>query len=598
METLKFEDLSLSKEVTKAVADLGFEEATPIQSQAIPFLLEGRDLIGQAQTGTGKTAAFGIPVIEKMDAASKHTQAIVLCPTRELAIQVAEGFSDLLKYKKGIKVLPVYGGQSIERQLMTLRKGVQIIIATPGRLMDHLERRTIKFDDVHTVVLDEADEMLNMGFRDDIESILKQVPKERQTIFFSATMPKAILELSKKYLNKPEHVKVVHKELTVPNIQQFYYEVKPNMKLEVLTRLIDVSNPTLSLVFCNTKRTVDTLVAHLKARGYSGEALHGDLKQSQRDRVMDKFRSGKLDLLVATDVAARGIDVDDIDAVFNYDMPQDEEYYVHRIGRTARAGRTGQAHTFVVGKEFHKIKDIERYTKSKILRMNPPSSEDVAELRTSTFLEEIKKAIGDGSDLKKYDHYIDKLVAEDFTSYEIAGGLIKMMIKNNDEVKNDLPEIKEYDSSSDSRRDRKGDKKRGRDRDRDRDRGDRRERSYGNEKSYGSERSYGKDRSFGKERDRSFGKDKRKGDHKRGGGNMVRLFMNVGKKSKVGAGDILGAIAGESGISGSQIGTIDMYDKFSFVEVDKKVADTVVESMHNNTIKGNRVSIDFAKERD
>ena len=263
METLKFEDLNLSKEVTKAVADLGFEEATPIQSQAIPFLLEGRDLIGQAQTGTGKTAAFGIPVIEKMDAASKHTQAIVLCPTRELAIQVAEGFSDLLKYKKGIKVLPVYGGQSIERQLMTLRKGVQIIIATPGRLMDHLERKTIKFDNVHTVVLDEADEMLNMGFRDDIESILKQVPKERQTIFFSATMPKAILELSKKYLNKPEHVKVVHKELTVPNIQQFYYEIKPNMKLEVLTRLIDVNNPTLSLVFCNTKRTVDGLVAHL-----------------------------------------------------------------------------------------------------------------------------------------------------------------------------------------------------------------------------------------------------------------------------------------------------------------------------------------------
>ncbi|MBE2227462.1 MAG: DEAD/DEAH box helicase [Ignavibacteria bacterium] len=595
METLKFEDLSLSKEVTKAVADLGFEEATPIQSQAIPFLLEGRDLIGQAQTGTGKTAAFGIPVIEKIDAASKLTQAIVLCPTRELAIQVAEGFSDLLKYKKGIKVLPVYGGQSIERQLMTLRKGVQIIIATPGRLMDHLERRTIKFDNVHTVVFDEADEMLNMGFRDDIESILKQVPKERQTIFFSATMPKPILDLTRKYLKNPEHVKVVHKELTVPNIQQFYYEIKPNMKLEVLTRLIDVSNPTLSLVFCNTKRTVDTLVAHLKARGYAGEALHGDLKQSQRDRVMDKFRSGKLDLLVATDVAARGIDVDDIDAVFNYDMPQDEEYYVHRIGRTARAGRTGQAHTFVVGKEFYKIKDIERYTKSKIMRMNPPSSEDVAELRTSSFLDEIRKAIGDGSDLKKYDHYIEKLVAEDFTSYEIAGGLIKLMIKNGEAEKNDLPTISEYDSSSDGRRDRKGDRKRGKDRDRgrerDRDRGDRRER-------YGNEKSYGREKTFGKDRDRSSGKDKRKGDFKRSGGNMVRLFMNVGKKSKVGAGDILGAIAGESGISGSQIGAIDMYDKFSFVEVDKKVADTVVESMHDNTIKGNRVSVDFAKDRE
>ncbi len=376
METLKFEDLNLSKEVTKAVADLGFEEATPIQSQAIPFLLEGRDLIGQAQTGTGKTAAFGIPVIEKIDATVKSTQAIVLCPTRELAIQVAEGFSDLLKYKKGIKVLPVYGGQTIERQISALRRGVHIVIATPGRLIDHIERKTIDLSTVATVVLDEADEILNMGFRDDMETILKKVPKEnRQTVFFSATMPKPILELTKKYLRSPEHIKVVHKELTVPNIQQFYYEIKPNMKLEVLCRLIDVNNPTLSLVFCNTKRTVDTLVAHLKARGYSAEAIHGDLKQSQRDKVMQKFRSGKLDMLVATDVAARGIDVDDIDAVFNYDMPQDEEYYVHRIGRTARAGRNGQSHTFVVGKEFHNIREIERYTKSKILRKDPPSPE-------------------------------------------------------------------------------------------------------------------------------------------------------------------------------------------------------------------------------
>lgn len=622
METLKFEELNLSKEVTKAVADLGFEEATPIQSQSIPFLLAGRDLIGQAQTGTGKTAAFGIPVIEKIDLASKHTQAIVLCPTRELAIQVAEGFSELLKYKKGIKVLPVYGGQSIERQLMTLRKGVQIIIATPGRLMDHLDRKTIKFDHVNTVVLDEADEMLNMGFRDDIESILKQVPKERQTIFFSATMPKAILELSKKYLKSPEHVKVVHKELTVPNVEQFYYEMKPNMKLEVLTRLIDVSNPTLSLVFCNTKRTVDALVGHLKARGYSGEALHGDLKQSQRDRVMDKFRSGKLDLLVATDVAARGIDVDDIDAVFNYDMPQDEEYYVHRIGRTARAGRTGQSHTFVVGKELYKIKDIERFTKSKIIRKNAPSSEDVAELRSSGFIDEIKKAIGDGSDLKKYDSYIEKLTSEEFTAYEIAGALIKMLIKGSDTAKAEVSAMPE-DRYSGDRGGKRKDRERSHDRGRDRDRGDRRERSYsndksyGNEKSYGSEKSYGgeksysgdksygkdkaygKDKSYGKDRDRSFGKDKHKSDVKRSpDGKMVRLFVNVGKKSNVKTGDILGAITGESGISGSSIGQIDMYDKFSFIEVDKKVADTVVEAMHNNTIKGNKVAIDFAKDRE
>lgn len=591
LETLKFEDLNLSKEVTKAVADLGFEEATPIQSQAIPFLLEGRDLIGQAQTGTGKTAAFGIPVIEKIDAGVKATQAIVLCPTRELAIQVAEGFSDLLKYKKGIKVLPVYGGQTIERQISALRRCVHIVIATPGRLIDHIERKTIDLSTVGTVVLDEADEMLNMGFRDDMETILKKVPKEnRQTVFFSATMPKPILDLTRKYLNSPEHIKVVHKELTVPNIQQFYYEIKPNMKLEVLCRLIDVNNPTLSLVFCNTKRTVDTLVAHLKARGYSAEAIHGDLKQNQRDKVMQKFRSGKLDLLVATDVAARGIDVDDIDAVFNYDMPQDEEYYVHRIGRTARAGRNGQSHTFVVGKEFHNIREIERYTKSKILRKDPPSSEAVAELRTTSFLEEVKKAIGTGEDLKKYDVYIEKLVDDDFTTFEIAGGLMKMLLAKEVKAIEEAP--KDFGNSYDDSRGR-GDRGR-------RDRGDRNER-FG-KKGKDSQREWSKDRKGDfKNRD-----DRRKDDKKSFKGNksakdysigkdMVRLFMNVGKKSNVGASDILGAITGEAGVPGSSVGTIDIYDKFAFVDVAKKHANEVIDAMSNNQIKGNRVSIEVAK---
>lgn len=590
LETLKFEDLNLSKEVTKAVADLGFEEATPIQSQAIPFLLEGRDLIGQAQTGTGKTAAFGIPVIEKIDAGVKATQAIVLCPTRELAIQVAEGFSDLLKYKKGIKVLPVYGGQTIERQISALRRGVHIVIATPGRLIDHIERKTIDLSTVGTVVLDEADEMLNMGFRDDMETILKRVPKEnRQTVFFSATMPKPILDLTRKYLNSPEHIKVVHKELTVPNIQQFYYEIKPNMKLEVLCRLIDVNNPTLSLVFCNTKRTVDTLVAHLKARGYSAEAIHGDLKQNQRDKVMQKFRSGKLDLLVATDVAARGIDVDDIDAVFNYDMPQDEEYYVHRIGRTARAGRNGQSHTFVVGKEFHNIREIERYTKSKILRKDPPSSEAVAELRTTSFLEEVKKAIGTGEDLKKYDVYIEKLVDDDFTTFEIAGGLMKMLLAKEIKAIEEAP--KDFGSYDDSRG--RGDRGK-------RDRGERNER-FGRK----GKESRGE---WNKERKGDFKnrEDRRKDDKKSFKGNksakdysvgkdMVRLFMNVGKKSKVSASDILGAITGEAGVPGSSVGTIDIYDKFAFVDVAKKHANEVIDAMSNNQIKGNRVSIEVAK---
>ena len=304
MEKLKFEDLHLSREIQKAVAEMGFEEATPIQSQSIPYILEGRDVLGQAQTGTGKTAAFGIPILEMIDPASRILQAAIVCPTRELAIQVAEEIKKLAKHKRGIEILPIYGGQSIDRQLKGLRHGVQIIIGTPGRIMDHMRRRTLKMESVRIVVLDEADEMLDMGFRDDIEAILKQVPKQRQTIMFSAMMPRAILELTKRYQNNPQIIKLVHKELTAPKIDQVYFEVKEAAKAEVLSRLVDTHNLKLSLVFCNTKRRVDDVVETLNARGYLTEGLHGDLSQHQRDRVMSKFRKGSVDILVATDVAA------------------------------------------------------------------------------------------------------------------------------------------------------------------------------------------------------------------------------------------------------------------------------------------------------
>lgn len=665
MNTIKFEELNLSKELTKAIADLGFEEATPIQSQSIPVLLQGRDLIGQAQTGTGKTASFGIPAIEKIDTSVKTPQVIVLCPTRELAIQVSEGLNDLVKYKKGIRIIPIYGGQSIDRQIRAVQKGAQIIIATPGRLLDHLERKTINFSTVNTVVLDEADEMLNMGFISDIESILKKVPKERQTVLFSATMPKPILKLSEKYLNNPEHIKVVHKELTVPNIQQFYYEIKPAAKLEVLTRLIDVHNPKLSLVFCNTKRAVDNLVSHLETRGYSADALHGDMKQNQRDKVMVKFRNGKLDLLVATDVAARGIDVDDIDAVFNYDMPQDEEYYVHRIGRTARAGRTGMAHTFVVGKEHYKIRDIERYTNSKISRKQVPSSEDVAEIRASSFLDDIKAAIGDKSDLTKYEHYIETLGEEDYTPFEIAAGLIKMLVLKDEKKVSDVKSESRNDDYDERPRNREGRRDRDRgDRGRDRDRGgrddrkrrdrdgdDRRERkSFGEKKTYGDKGSYGERKSYGDkgsygERERSgskdgnrqrdgkfekwsdrddtytkeynkkdystkeFGKKDRKskdsGREKREykkeskpEAGMVRLYVNVGKKSNVEPKDIVGAFANEAGIPSSSIGIIDIYDKFSFVDVKQKHVRDVMDAMDGGQIKGKDVTIQESKGKE
>ena len=358
---MKFEELNIDERILRAIEDMGFEETSPIQTQAIPAVCEGIDVVGQAQTGTGKTAAYTIPMLMKINPQIKKPQAIVLCPTRELAIQVSQEIRKLAKYMQGIKTLPIYGGQPIDRQIKALKGGVQVIIGTPGRTIDHIKRKTIKPGNVKMVVLDEADEMLDMGFREDIETILENVPEERQTTFFSATMPKAILELTKKYQNEPEHIKVVRKELTVENIKQYYIETRASNKIEVLSRLIDVYNPKLSVVFCNTKKGADELVGELQGRGYFADALHGDLKQVQRDIVMDKFRNGTIDILVATDVAARGIDVDDVECVFNFDLPQDEEYYVHRIGRTGRAGREGLSFSFVYGRDMRKMKDIERY---------------------------------------------------------------------------------------------------------------------------------------------------------------------------------------------------------------------------------------------
>ena len=390
---MTFEEMCLDTRIMRAIAEMGFEQPSPIQAQSIPIAVEGKDMIGQARTGTGKTASFGIPMLQRINPKDKSLQAIVLCPTRELAIQSANEIRKLAKFLHGIKVLPIYGGQEISKQIRSLKGGVQIVIGTPGRVMDHLRRHTLKPQTVDIVVLDEADEMLNMGFREDIETILGQLPEERQTMLFSATMPKPILEIAKRYLHEPEIVKVIQKELTVPKIEQYYYEVNPRKKNEVLSRLLDMYDPSLSLVFCNTKRKVDELVADLKGRGYFAEGLHGDMKQSQRDRVMNGFRNGRTDILVATDVAARGIDVDDVEAVFNYDVPQDDEYYVHRIGRTGRAGREGRAFTLVVGKEIYKLKDIQRYCKTKIRRQPIPSVNDVAAIKVEKLLEQAGELI-------------------------------------------------------------------------------------------------------------------------------------------------------------------------------------------------------------
>ncbi len=530
METLRFNELNLSPEILRGVKEMGFEEASPIQCKAIPVAMEGFDIIGQAQTGTGKTAAFGIPVLEKVRKEIKHPQTLVLCPTRELAVQAAEEVRKLAKYMHGVKVLPIYGGQDINKQIRAL-KGTQIIIGTPGRVMDHLRRKTIRCDHVDTIVLDEADEMLNMGFREDIETVLEYIPnEERQTILFSATMPREILEITKNY-QKPDAkmIKVVKKELTVPQIEQYYLDVKRKDKVEVLTRLLDYYEPKLSLVFCNTKRQVDELTEVLKGRGYFAEGLHGDMNQAQRDRVMKSFRNGKTDILIATDVAARGIDVDDVEAVFNYDIPQDDEYYVHRIGRTGRAGRTGRSFTFVKGKEVYKLKDIMRYCKTKIYAMPIPSLNDVNQIKIEKIIDQIDTIIEE-EDLTTMINTIERHINEsDYTAMDIAAAFLKM---------------------------------------------------YMGEQQQNSEAAmYG-----GYNLDNTGAEEE----------GMARLFINIGKAQKVKPKDILGAIAGEANMPGNLVGAIDLFDKYTVVEVPKENAPEVLRAMKNVKIKGKTINIEPA----
>jgi ATP-dependent RNA helicase DeaD len=420
-----FADLELSPELQKAIRDMGFEEPTPIQSLAIPPLREGKDVIGQAYTGTGKTAAFGIPALERIDPNDRRVQSIILCPTRELAIQVSEELRKLSAYMKGIRVIPIYGGQPIERQITALRQGVHIVIGTPGRVMDHMRRRTLSLAAVNLVVLDEADVMLDMGFRDDIETILRGIPRTRQIVLFSATMPPEILELAKRYQNDPQILKVVHRQLTVPVIDQVYFEVQERMKPELLSRILDLNHLKSSLVFCNTKRRVDELVNIFQARGYSVEGLHGDMSQPQRERVLEKFRKGSIEILIATDVAARGIDVEGIEAVFNYDVPQDEEYYVHRIGRTGRAGKAGRAFTFVSGRDMQKMREIQRYTGARIIQRAVPSPLEVEEARAGVFLDRVREVMEAG-DLARYIRLVEQLLREDYTSLDVAAALLKM----------------------------------------------------------------------------------------------------------------------------------------------------------------------------
>jgi ATP-dependent RNA helicase DeaD len=537
MKNLVFKELNLSREVQKAITEMGFEEATPIQSQSIPHILDGIDVIGQAQTGTGKTCAFGIPAIEMINTDSIGIQVLVLCPTRELAIQTAEELKNVAKYKRGVKILPIYGGQPIDRQIGALRLHPQIIIGTPGRVMDHMRRRTLKLMNLKMLILDEADEMLNMGFREDIDTILEEVPGEKQTLLFSATMPQEIMDLTTKYQKEPVFIKVVHKELTVPNIEQFYLEVREPNKPDILSRLIDAHSLKLSLVFCNTKKRVDELTSNLQSRGYMAEALHGDMNQSQRDKVMAKFRQGTIEVLIATDVAARGIDVDDIEAVFNYDLPNDEEYYVHRVGRTGRAGKSGKAFTLVSGREIYKLKDIQRYTKSVILPQKPPSMMDVEENKINKVLDNLKTTIRAGK-LTKYVSYVEKLLEDtglnnednDITTLDIAAALLKMTAEPNC-----------FQQSADG-----------------------------------------------------IGASTETKDAE---SEMVRLFINTGRNNKIQPRHIIQGILAKTGLPEKSIGAINIYDRFTFAEVPREYASEVLSSMKNSILNGQRINVEKANAK-
>jgi ATP-dependent RNA helicase DeaD len=638
MTTKLFSELGLSPELLKAIDKLGFEKASPIQAAAIPVLMSGRDAVGQSQTGSGKTAAFAVPAIEKIDPNLRAVQALVLCPTRELAIQVAEEVHKLTLFKRGINALPIYGGQSYDRQFQGLRQGAQIVIGTPGRLMDHMRRGTLRLDKVKMVVLDEADVMLDMGFRDDIETILQGVPKERQTVFFSATMPRAIQELVQKYSKNPENVRIEQSAMTVPTVEQIYYEVDRRFKVELLTRLIDLHDLRLGIIFCNTKRMVDDLVDHLNAQGYSADRLHGDMTQPMRDRVMQKFRKSGLEFLVATDVAARGIDVEHVQAVFNYDLPYDGEDYLHRIGRTGRAGRNGMAISFASGREVFQIRQIERFTRVRMHRGKPPTATEVEEAKSGAFLEKLRVTLR-GGEFKKQDQLIERLLEEGFASTDIASALLHHLQAGDAAAAPAAPAKEGHFEDRDSRPDRRGGSNGRFDR---RDRGD----EGGGRRDDRGPRSRGDfdnraPRAPRPDRDRDRRSDlplaKARGESMRPEPprsasisppsvaprksepprenipstpapasapvkkasratppDQTRIYVNVGETMGVAASDIADSIRGETGLPAGVVGTVDLRARHAFVDVSSEHANAIISKLNRARIKEHKLKAKVA----
>ena len=586
-----FAELSVSDNIKQALTEMGFKDPSPIQAQAIPAILEGRDVIGQAQTGTGKTAAFGIPIIDSIDPDFRKAQAIVLCPTRELAEQVMGELKKIAKFSKGVGITAIYGGQSYDRQIKALKDGVQIVVGTPGRVIDHIDRGTLKLENIKMFVLDEADEMLNMGFRDDIETILSEATFEgRQTVLFSATMPKPIQDIARRFQKDPLMVKVTREELTINTITQKYFEVKEDYKTEAITRLITANAFANVIVFCNTKVKVDNLVDELNQKGVLAEGLHGDMQQAARNNVMKKFKEKRVQVLVATDVAARGIDVDNLEAVINFDLPMDEESYVHRIGRTGRAGKQGCAFSLVTGrKDQRRVQDIERFTKATIEKGTVPTLSEIKTIRRKKFLEYITEYVASNT-LEEALESVAEYAENGIPVEKIAAALLNMHQAWKHEEVADNIELKESI---------RGDRYAGRDGGR--DRGDRFGRDRGERGGDRFGRDRGGDRFDRGRRERSsFGGERDRGD--RGGrpsramdSDSVRLFINLGREQSVRPGDIVGAIAGEARIPGRDIGHIDIYDNYTFVNVPSEHVDPIMRSMKNNTIKGHKVNIEVAK---
>jgi len=566
MEKRPFAELGLSTDTLKAVEKMGFEEASPIQTAVIPVALTGRDVVGMSSTGSGKTAAFAIPAIERVDPKVRAVQVLVLCPTRELAVQVAEEAGKLSLFKRGVMGVPIYGGQSYERQFRALAAGAQVVIGTPGRVMDHMERGTLKLDKLQMVILDEADRMLDMGFREDIEKILKAVPEQRQLLFFSATMPRAIQDLIGRYSNDPAWIKIESVAKNAPQVEQIYFEVDRRSKIEALTRLIDVHDFRYGIIFCSTKVMVDDLEEHLHARGYMTDRLHGDISQTQRDRVMDKFRRRAFEFLVATDVAARGLDVDDLEVVFNFDLPNDAEDYTHRIGRTGRAGKSGRAFTFVSGQEIYKLQSMVRWAKLNVKRGTIPSLDEVEEARTSVFFEKIRATL-DAKQFKPHDRMIDRLLDQGYASTDICSVLIHLLQSGTSASAGGAP------AKEAAIKPKKADK------------------AVWEKAAPVESREDNEPRRTSTPADEPDDQPSRKQKYERPSrtgkeSGMTTLFFNVGRKQLVTPADIVGKIAGVTRLPADIVGAIDIHQRHLLVDVKSEHATFVGQKLTGIKIKG------------